>query len=71
MRNWLNAYDASDVLLTMGAVLIVYGVSLLSKAAAWIVAGTFMIVYAYLLSSVKAKNAYLAKLSDQQPTPED
>lgn len=64
MRNWLNTLDSSDVLLALGALLIVRGVSMISLPAAWIVAGMFLITYAYLIANEKAKHASTAKLPD-------
>ena len=64
MRNWLNTLDSSDVLLALGALLIVRGVSMISLPAAWIVAGMFLIAYAYLIANEKAKHASIAELSD-------
>ncbi len=64
MKQWLNLY-LDDVLLVIGAVLIVRGVMLFSIPAAWIAAGIAIIIFAYLRENEKAQNAITEKFAEE------
>lgn len=51
----------SDILLFCGAALIVAGVAFVYLPAALIIAGSFLIWFAFLIEKDKAQNATLAK----------
>ena len=60
MTAWLIR-NLEDLLLLLGACLIVRGVALVSIPAAWIVSGILLIAFAFMLA--KEKNAASEKLT--------
>lgn len=57
----MKRLDLTDLLLFLGAACIVFGIALMFVPAAWIAAGIFMIVFAFLIAKERANNASVAK----------
>ena len=57
----MKRFDLSDLLLFLGAACIVWGVAQIYIPAAWIAAGIFMIVIAFLILKERANHASSAK----------
>jgi uncharacterized membrane protein len=56
----MKKLDLSDILLLIGAACIVWGIAEIYAPAAKITAGTFIIIFAFLIAKEKA-NAFTAK----------
>lgn len=54
-------FDATDFLLLIGAACIVCGIAQIYVPAAWIAAGVFIIVFAFLIAKERATHASSAK----------
>lgn len=62
----MKKFDLTDFLLLTGAACVVFGVSLISIPAAWITAGVFLIVFAFLIAKERAENAPVEKPGIEQ-----